>query len=65
MRSPLVFVRVPESVSSSPAIIFVYKENKGLKEALLATLTPYLNSEITAEEAAEKIMDYTPSTALK
>ncbi|MCI8642399.1 MAG: hypothetical protein HFG79_02800 [Lachnospiraceae bacterium] len=43
----------------------VYKENKGLKEALLATLTPYLNSEITAEEAAEKIMDYTPSTALK
>ena len=43
----------------------VYKENKGLKEALLATLTPYLNSEITSEEAAEKIMDYTPSTALK
>lgn len=41
----------------------VHTENKGLKEALLAILPQYLSGGITAEEAAEQIMGYTPSTS--
>lgn len=39
----------------------VYTENAGLREALASILTPYLKGEITAEEAAAGVMDYTPS----
>lgn len=42
----------------------VYTENAELKEALLAALTPYLNNEITADEATAKIMNYTPTTMM-
>lgn len=42
----------------------VYTENAGLQEALLSILTPYLNGEITAEDAAAQIMSYTPSTMM-
>lgn len=39
----------------------VYTENAGLREALASVLAPYLKGEITAEEAAAKVMGYTPS----
>ncbi len=42
----------------------VYTENAELKEALLAVLTPYLDKEITADEATARIMNYTPATIM-
>ncbi len=42
----------------------VYTENAELKEALLAVLAPYLDEEITADEATAQIMNYTPATMM-
>lgn len=42
----------------------VYTENTALQETLLSVLSPYLNGEITAEEAAAQIMSYTPSAMM-
>lgn len=42
----------------------VYTENTELREALTAVLAPYLNGEISAEEAAAQVMGYTPTTMM-
>ena len=42
----------------------VYTENTELREALLAVIPPYLNGEITADEATAQIMNYTPATMM-
>lgn len=42
----------------------VYAENTELREAFGAVLAPYLNGEISAEEAAAQVMGYTPSTMM-
>lgn len=42
----------------------VYTENAELREALLAVLAPYLEEEITVDEATAQIMNYTPATMM-
>lgn len=42
----------------------VYTENAELREALLMVIPPYLNGEITADEATAQIMNYTPATMM-